>query len=174
MTDSASVSIRHAVPDDAEGIAEVHVASWRSTYRGIISDAFLDGLTVEGRARSWRWTFAHPNDHEVIFVAEDNGRIIGFANGGKNRNPEYPHGGEVYAIYLLKEYHGRGIGKRLFAAVADALKRSGYDSFMLWVLKDNPTLGFYLAQGGRVIGEKEIGIGGDQLIELAVGWDAAT
>ena len=167
-----SVSIRPAAADDAEGIAQVHVESWRSTYRGIISDSFLDGLTVESRARSWRWTFEHPNENEAIFVAVSNGKIIGFSNGGKNRNPEYPHGGEVYAIYLLKEYHGRGIGKRLFTAVTDSLGRSGYDSFMLWVLKDNPTLGFYQARGGRVIGEKEIEIGGSRLIELAVGWDA--
>lgn len=167
-----SISIRPAVPDDAGQIAEVHVESWRSTYRGIISDAFLEGLTVESRACSWRWTFENLNENEVIFVAEDGGRIIGFSNGGKNRNAEFPHGGEVYAIYLLKAYHGREIGKRLFQAVTDSLKRSGYDSFMLWVLKDNPTLGFYQARGGRVIGEKAIKIGGDKLIELAVGWDS--
>ena len=167
----ASITIRPAVPDDAEPIAAVHVESWRDTYRGIIPDAFLDGLTVEGRARSWRWTVANLNENEVLFVAEDGGRIIGFSNGGKNRNSEYPHGGEVYAIYLLKAYHGLGIGKRLFTAVTESLERSGYDSFMLWVLKDNPTLGFYQAMGGRVIGEKEIEIGGEKLIELAVGWD---
>jgi len=41
---------------------------------------------------------------------------------------------------------------------------------MLWVLEDNPSLGFYLRMGGDVVGKKSITIADDNLIELAVGW----
>lgn len=49
-----TTSIRGATVADAEGIAHIHVASWRSTYRGIMPDALLAGLSMERRAANWR------------------------------------------------------------------------------------------------------------------------
>jgi hypothetical protein len=43
------LDIRRASQSDARAIAEVHVASWRETYRGIVPDAFLDALSVAER-----------------------------------------------------------------------------------------------------------------------------
>lgn len=48
-----AVSIRHATLDDATAIAEVHVASWRTTYRGIVDQAYIDTLSVAERATAW-------------------------------------------------------------------------------------------------------------------------
>ena len=47
-------NIRPAVIHDARAIAQVHVESWKSTYRGILPEALLDGLSVEKREASWR------------------------------------------------------------------------------------------------------------------------
>jgi ribosomal protein S18 acetylase RimI-like enzyme len=166
------VVVREAGADDVEGIAEVHLMSWRTTYKGIISNSYLSNLTLERRKRNWLWTFNHLNQDETIFVAETReGRIVGFSSSGRNRNSEYPHEGEVYAIYLLKEFQRQGIGRSLFKASVNSLIQRGYQSMMLWVLENNPTLGFYQHMGGKVIGKKEITIGEDQYIELVVGWD---
>lgn len=43
------MSIRQAAYDDYPVLAKVHVESWKTTYRGIIADAYLDQLTVESR-----------------------------------------------------------------------------------------------------------------------------
>ncbi|WP_269669522.1 hypothetical protein [Paenibacillus sp. GSMTC-2017] len=43
------MNIRPAIVEDMEGIAKVHLESWRTTYAGIISDQFLASLTLEGR-----------------------------------------------------------------------------------------------------------------------------
>jgi hypothetical protein len=64
-----------------------------------------------------------------------------------------------------------GLGKMLFNSVVGALGDMDYSSMMLWVLRDNPSFEFYKLQGGRVIGQKDITIGGESLVELAVGWD---
>ncbi|EPZ52573.1 hypothetical protein [Alicyclobacillus acidoterrestris] len=40
-------TIRKAVPDDAAGVAKVHVDSWRTTYREIVNDEFLASLSYE-------------------------------------------------------------------------------------------------------------------------------
>lgn len=60
--------VRLASSDDIPGIARVHVESWRSTYKGIISDAFLSSLTVEKRIRNWEWTFNNLHPDEVVWL----------------------------------------------------------------------------------------------------------
>ncbi|MDQ0914550.1 GNAT family N-acetyltransferase [Paenibacillus sp. V4I5] len=166
------MKIREARIEDAEKIAIVHVDSWQSTYKGFISESYLSNLSVEKRTKSWLWTFENLNVHEKIFVAEDMpGNIVGFSCGGRSRNDEFDHDGELYAIYLLKDYQRLGLGKKLLNSVTESLKDNGYSSMMLWVLKDNPSVEFYKLQGGQIIGQKEITIGGDSLDELAIGWD---
>jgi ribosomal protein S18 acetylase RimI-like enzyme len=164
--------VREASIEDAEGIAKVHVNSWRSTYKGIISESYLSSLSVESRMKSWLWTFENQGEHEKLFVAEDmEGKIVGFSNGGRSRNGEFIHDGELYAIYLLREYQRIGVGKILFNSVVESLKNNGYSSMMLWVLRDNPSVRFYKLQGGQTVGQKIISIGSDSLVELAIGWD---
>jgi ribosomal protein S18 acetylase RimI-like enzyme len=164
--------IREASVNDAEEIAFVHVNSWKTTYKGIISEAYLSSLMVEKRLKNWLWTFENLNPHEKIFVAENtSGDIVGFSSGGKSRNDEFVHNGELYAIYLLRDYQTMGLGKTLFESVVRSLKENGYSSMMLWVLKDNPSVEFYKKQGGQIIGQKRISIGGEELDELAIGWE---
>jgi ribosomal protein S18 acetylase RimI-like enzyme len=166
------MKIREARVEDAEEIAKVHVKSWLSTYKGILSDSYLATLSMESRKNSWMWTFQNLNMHERLFVAEDkDGNLVGFSNGGRSRSHEYTHEGELYAIYLLMEYQRIGIGKMLMDAVMDSLREHGYSSMMAWVLKDNPSVAFYRSQGGHLLGEKTIMIGGDPFTEVAIGWE---
>ena len=39
---------------DAAAIATLHAESWRTAYRGLVPDAFLDGPVVEDRMHLWR------------------------------------------------------------------------------------------------------------------------
>jgi hypothetical protein len=50
MTDRPVAQIRIATPDDAQALAEMHVASWRETYSGLLPDKMLSSLSVEARA----------------------------------------------------------------------------------------------------------------------------
>jgi len=165
------MKIREANIIDVEWIAHVHLDSWRSTYKGIISESYLSNLSLENRMENWIWTFNNLIQDESIFIAVDtNEGIVGFSNSGKNRNSEFEHDGELYAIYLLKGHQRQGIGRLLVQAAVQALKEKGYKSMMVWVLEDNPSLGFYQRIGGTVIGRKKINIGEDEFVELAVGW----
>ena len=47
--------IREAAVNDATAIAQVQVESWRTTYAGIVPDAFLASLSVETRAERANW-----------------------------------------------------------------------------------------------------------------------
>ena len=55
------IAIRRARPVDAAAIAAVHVAAWRSTYPGILPDAFLANLSVPRQAAHY--------DHAIRGVA---------------------------------------------------------------------------------------------------------
>lgn len=164
-------SVRLAVPDDAPAIARVHVDSWRSTYAGIVPQTFLDGLTYEGREEMWRRNLTNPERKSVLLVAEDEaGKIVGFAVGGPGRDEHPDYDAELYAIYLFQETQGQGIGRQLMSALAGYLVEQGYKAWLIWVLRDNPSRGFYERTGGQYVTEKTIEIGGAALPEIAYGW----
>lgn len=163
--------IRQASINDVPGIAQVHVSSWKSTYKGIISEDYLSNLSIERRINNWNWQFNNLNPDEVTYVAEnEDGTIVGFSNGGKCRNEQYKYDSELYSIYLLEEYQGQGYGKALFSTVVNHLRLHKYQSFMICVLEKNPATTFYSRLGGRVFTKKDIQIGNDTLTELAFGW----
>jgi ribosomal protein S18 acetylase RimI-like enzyme len=164
--------VRQAEYKDAAQIAHVHVQSWRTTYRNIVSEDFLNKLDVEQRKQMWEAGLLKDDKSFIIYVIEDQGEIVGFINGGSSRNEEFPHEAELYAVYLLEEYQKKGYGTLLYQKLMAFFKAQGYQSMMLWVLKDNPSYNFYKKLGGTDLGEKTIAIGGRELIEVAVGWES--
>lgn len=94
---------------------------------------------------------------EFVFVAEDiQGKIVGFVGGGKIRtdNPENDlrYQSELYAIYLLKEAQGHGLGRRLMLALVEKLVEAGMHSMLLWVFakkKKIPPVSFMKAWKGK-------------------------
>lgn len=161
--------IRAATEADIPAIARVHVASWRETYRGIVPQAFLDGIRLDEWEARRRKNQAQPGNHTL--VAETDG-IVGFTIGGKNRDAAFPFDAELYAIYVLRAHQGRGLGRALQEALVARLAADGHRSMILWVLRDNPSRAFYERLGGTQAGEKEIEIGGAKLVEVAYGWPA--
>jgi len=135
------------------GKAYVHYKSWHETYSELIDASYLQGVTLEkctAIARQW------PDN---LLVAKDGGKVIGFAGYGAYRDGTLPHHGEVYALYVLKDYHGKGVGYDLMNAAMQQL--SGYQRIALWVLKGNQrAIAFYERYGFRVDGtQAEINLG---------------
>ncbi|PYI54251.1 GNAT family N-acetyltransferase [Paenibacillus flagellatus] len=163
--------IREATIDDAEALARVHVESWRTTYAGIVSDDYLSNLSVGRRKAMWERTLGQSNPDAIVFVAEDReGHIVGFASCGRCRTEDSGYDGELYAIYMLKDYQGIGLGTRLVGEAAAALKRNGFQSMMVWVLERNRAVAFYRKLGGERFLRKEERIGEELLAEVAFGW----
>ena len=93
--------------EEARGKAYVHCTAWKETYRGILSQSFLDGRTLafsEERAlRAFRSGVS-------TLLAKDADKVVGFVDYGAYRGDDLPFAGEVYAIYLPADYYGCGIG----------------------------------------------------------------
>lgn len=160
--------IRSAGIEDAGVIAFVQVESWKTTYAGIVPDAYLASLNAGTNAQRWREWIAAGNSS--MFVAENGACVVGFASGGMLRDAIPGYDAELYAIYLLREHQGRGAGRSLVHALANSLRAEGFVSMVVWVLKKNPAVSFYKHLGGIQIAHRPIEIGGASLEELAFGW----
>ncbi|HUG14004.1 MAG TPA: GNAT family N-acetyltransferase [Thermomicrobiales bacterium] len=166
-----TITIRAATLDDAASIARVHVASWRTTYRGLVPDGLLDRLAVAPRERYWGGIIANPDAPEFIYVAQSpDGEIIGFVSGGPEQQGSSEYTGELYAIYLLEDWQRQGIGRRLTREVARELLARGHSSMLLWVFAGSTFRRFYERLGGIVVAEKEETFGGATLLVVAYGW----
>lgn len=165
-----AVFIRDACPADADGIARVHVHSWLTTYRGLVPDTYLDSLSVPGRAIRWAELLAPPRRETILVAETEDKEIVGFASGGLERSQDDVYTGELYGLYLLKEYQRRGIGRRLVSAMAGFLNEQGHAAMLVWVLSTNPARAFYERLGGDFLREQYLIIGGKSLLEYAYGW----
>ena len=147
-----ALSIRDITERDIEGKARAHWASWHETYTGLVDQAFLDALTYEK-------CLAIAKRYPEGLVAELDGQIIGFALCGPCRDDDLAESGEVYAIYVLKSYHRKGIGYALMNACLDKLKDN--KQIAVWVLSGNQTaIEFYQRYGFVFDGrQKEITLG---------------
>lgn len=154
-------TIRTAVPDDAQPIAKVHVATWQAAYKGQMSGELLQNLSVERRKQGWAQGISR--DPTAIIVAEIDGQVVGFSNFGASRDDAATEtDGEIYAIYLLANYWGQGIGKAMMQASLKSLAERGFTRTILWVLQTNQrTIDFYTAAGFSLDGEAKAEQWGD-------------
>ena len=161
--------IRPATLGDATAIARVHVASWQSTYRGMLPDEFLASLSETGYAERWKRVIG--DGSSKVYVAEDGGEVVGFASGGRERAGETGYTGELYAIYVIDAAQRRGFGRELVRATVAGLRDLGLDDMIIWVLRDNqPARSFYERLGGVYIRAQPITIGSVTLEEVSYGW----
>ncbi|TAN31556.1 GNAT family N-acetyltransferase [bacterium] len=160
---------RPATLADAAAIARVHVATWRTTYDGQLPDDFLASLSESGYADRWRRVIGEGSNR--VYVVEEDGGVVGFASGGRERAGESGFGGELYAIYVLDMAQRRGHGRELVRAVVGGLREMGFEDMIVWVLRDNrPARLFYERLGGEYVRSQPITIGPATVEEVSYGW----
>ena len=175
MRMTQSVIVRPATLSDTQSIAEVQVAVWRSTYKGLVPDALIDRMSVSDRAEGWTTilnSFAQ-SGRGACFVAEIDSVIQGFASCGGQRDDEFAHeySGEISAIYVHEAHQRSGIGRALMGVCAQALTDMELTGISLWVLSGNDAArAFYTALGGEIITERVDDQPDGTLREVAYGW----
>lgn len=168
--------IRPGAPEDAADIARVQVDSWRDTYADILPEAYLARLSVTERVRQRRVILAGLGHAKATFVVDDTQHgILGFADCGPTRQLQSRPTGEFYAIYLLPEAQGLGIGRIMVASMAEHLRRHGMDQAVAWTLSDNRgACWFYERLGGAVVADRPMVFAGRTYVETGYGWDDLT
>lgn len=140
--DTSSVTVRVAVPEDAEAIATVHVRAWQEAYAHLFPAAFLEALDPRDRLERWRRIIDEPS--VAVCVAEVDAAVVGWATAGPGREAEAVRPLELEGIYVLAGAHGSGAGQGLLDAVI------GDRPAFLWVAEHNPRAeAFYRRNGFR-------------------------
>lgn len=163
--------IRIAKASDAYGMARVRVHGWRTTYRGIVPTEYL--LKMSSGAIEWadRVRTALKRREAQGYVAICDDEIVGFVLFGEERTGDYPdHKNEVYAMYILEEHQGNGLGSRLLEQAVQSMCDAG---LLIWSLELNPYRSFYEQKQGQVIDTKDRTYGDLSLREVAYGWETA-
>lgn len=148
--------IREALPEDAAGIAAVHVLSWRAAYRDLLPGPYLDSLDVEERTATWRARLTAPERSAVLVETGPDERVRAFSCFRAWPDEEFDRRttAELAALYALPEVWGTGVGRALLAASAEALVATGFHTAALWVLAGNARgRRFYEAAGWRADGK---------------------
>jgi phosphinothricin acetyltransferase len=113
------VLIRLAREDDAAGLAAV--------YRPYVEDSRIsfEERAPDAAEMARRIVGERPGFHPWL-VAEEDGRLLGFASSSPFRSrPAYRWSVET-GIYLAADAHGRGLGKSLLSALVRLLEQQGY------------------------------------------------
>ncbi len=165
------VLVRPALPADAPGIAQVRVDSWRTTYRGMIPDAYLDAMKVEASTALWQRVLDAAPNGTSVFVAADDAGVCGFAAGLMLAERKFELDAELSAIYLRPDRQRAGIGRRLVAAVLGAQRGYGATGLLTWVIAANRgARTFYERLGGEIVAEQPFQWDGMNLVEAGYGW----
>jgi ribosomal protein S18 acetylase RimI-like enzyme len=171
------IGVRRARPGDAPAIGAVHVAAWRSTYPGILPDAYLAGLSMPRQAAHYA---AAIRGRGCVYVATAAGidvpegsapRIVGFTTAGRARlGSSRMAEGEIETLYVLDDWRDRGLCRRLLRAAGASLAEAGCRNVIVWVLRENPSRWFYERLGGRAAAQSTVRVGGTELIQTAYVW----
>jgi ribosomal protein S18 acetylase RimI-like enzyme len=164
------ITVRPAGWGDIEGMARVAVDTWGLTYHEILPPAYLAKMRYASMETQRSRMMYAQGVHHFVAIEPSAAEVVGFASCGPNRNGGGQITGEIYELYVQNGFQSRGVGRRLFKAARNQLASNGHDSMIVWVLTDNPNLGFYPRLGGWLHGKKTIRVGGHKVEETAYTW----
>jgi ribosomal protein S18 acetylase RimI-like enzyme len=174
MSKIKEIQLRRANLADAQAIAAIRIEGWRTSYRGMIPDSYLDNMQLEENVLHWRTILQvspSKEDSLCVFVAESDGEIVGFASGVKLAEPKLGKEAEINAVYIRPAWQRCGIGKRMLHKVARALQAMACQSVVVWVIDGNsPARHFYEELGGEILIEQDFSWDGLELTEVGYGW----
>ena len=163
-----SMVIRSSQKDDVSSMSRVYVQTWRDTYLGVVPYDYLYTMSLPQLEQEF---LNELQSNQVIsYVAEDAGGVIGFVSGGFERHGDHIYNGEIYALYVLKNYQQQGVGTKLVSALARRLNQFGIYSMLVRVLEHNPYRRFYEKINGIYLRKHHMPFAGEVLDVTAYGW----
>lgn len=132
---------------DAAALADLQIQSFRQAYKGILPDAYLDGMDAEVIKEEFIQKINDPAKH--LIIDRQGGNITGYAYAVAQRMEELPFAGELIELYVHPDFTGKGTGTKLFRDMAIFLSDMDGASFNVWALSANKgACGFYESMGG--------------------------
>lgn len=165
-----TIKIRPVKPEDAKQHVRLGLLVWRNAYKHIFPEEVF--IEKENRAEDKIKNFDKNNINDRLtlsYVAEINGRIVGFVFGRMTSHYQYfaeKGYADLEAIYIHPDYQGLGIGNKFKQIFIDWLKSNGGTKFVIGVLKENhKARKVYEKWGGKLNAHSQ------PFVKLGVGYD---
>jgi diamine N-acetyltransferase len=156
--------IRKAVLSDAAPLAELAERTFRETFGAMNSAEDMElHRQVSFSEALQAGEISSPD--MVTLVSESEGMLIGFAQLRWDDAPACVSAlspGEIQRLYVLSDWHGKGIAGQLMNACIDEMKARGSDVVWLGVWERNPrAIAFYRKFGFTEVGNHVFQLGND-------------
>lgn len=178
-----ALTIRPATPNDAQSVARIRVQGWRFAYQGLISQDYLDSLSVAKdteRMRGYLSQFPQnspPSRSESVQGSSDGEKqsfmlaargdaVLGFCrfsaapdktDRAESAVPAGTLNGRLHSLYIDPDTLGQGIGHALMSHALSTFAAWGCERATLWVLEGNSrAISFYERQGWRHTGDTKV------------------
>jgi ribosomal protein S18 acetylase RimI-like enzyme len=146
------ITLRVAEAGDLGAIADLFLACWRTSYRGVLPPDVIARFGPAEARDLWQRSFVEDASEREVVVAEGvDGRLLGVVALGPE--PDDPSTGHVYSLYVHPQAQGLGIGSRLMADAVERFVSEGLSRASLWVFEANAGgRAFYERLGWRASG----------------------
>jgi len=165
------LEIRSVTARDVEALARLHAESWRSAYRGILRDEYLDGDIFADRRMLWQSRLQGPTPGQFGLLALSDTVEVGFAFAFPGAHARW--GTLLDNLHVHPDQRGGGIGTKLLHAVTGhVMTHYPGEGLFLWVYELNiRTRAFYERLGAQKIERAEITApDGGTVTELLYAW----
>ncbi len=156
---------------DADAVAALHAASWRSAYRDILSESYLrDGVDAD-RDATWHQRLDTPNEDAFGVVTLRDGAMVGFVY--VIGHADAIHGALIDNLHVAPGARSAGLGPRLLEAAARGIEARGWGPrVFLWVYDANVRArAFYARSGGAEVEQvRKRAPDGQDALEWRVVW----
>lgn len=161
-----NIIIRNIKEEDIPSVVDIQINGWKTAYKGIIDDDFLNSMNREEKIEKRRKDY----NQNGFIVAELNKEVVGFCRYIDN-NSYTPNmleiDCEIAALYVKPNLKYNGIGTELFQFVTNEFKSKNRTKMIIWYLKDNkPSRKFYTKMGGEIVKEKVVEMGEKNYVEV--------
>lgn len=178
-----ALTIRPATPNDAQAVARIRVQGWRFAYQGLISQDYLDSLSVAKdteRMRGYLSQFPQNSppsrsasvqgsgdgEKQSFMLAVRDDAVLGFCRfsaapdktgRAESAVPAGTLNGRLHSLYIDPETLGQSIGHTLMSHALSTFAAWGCERANLWVLEGNSrAISFYKRQGWRCTGATKV------------------
>ncbi|WP_160687104.1 GNAT family N-acetyltransferase [Clostridium sp. C2-6-12] len=125
--------IRKANDSDIELIANLYIENWKKTYRGLLSNEFLNSLKVSDGIQKWQEYLK--KERHMIFVAYEDEKFLGFS--ACKEDDEIESCLYLDSLHVSEASRGKGIGTKLINTVGHYAYSQGYKCMSICIVKGN-------------------------------------
>jgi ribosomal protein S18 acetylase RimI-like enzyme len=170
-------NVRKAHGCDAKKLSELAEATFKATF-GALNTAEHMELHCQTSYGEQIQAAEIADPGMVTLVSEDKGRLIAYAQLRWGEAPDCVSAqspGEIQRLYVVEDWHGKGVAQELMKACISEIKEIGSDALWLGVWERNPrAIAFYKKFGFVEAGEHTFPLGGDPQRDIVMARSVAS